>query len=54
MVKRENRGKSFTHSGLRSRGDWRSFEPLVVSYVDAVLLPSPEIVVATRVVKLSA
>ena len=36
------------------RGDWRSFEPLVKSYVDAVLSPSPEVVVATRVVKLSA
>jgi hypothetical protein len=37
-----------------SRGDRRSFEPLVLSYVDAVLSPSPEIVVATRVVTLSA
>ena len=37
-----------------SRGDWRSFEPLVLSYVNAVLSPSPEIVVATRVMKLSA
>jgi len=37
-----------------SRGDWRSFEPLIASYVDAVLSPSPEILVATRVVQLSA
>ncbi|MCO6454796.1 MAG: recombinase family protein [Pirellulaceae bacterium] len=39
---------------VKSRGDWRSFEPLVVAYVDTVLSPSPEVVMATRVVRLSA
>jgi hypothetical protein len=36
------------------RGDWRSFEPLVEAYVDTILSPSPEVVVATRVVRLPA
>jgi hypothetical protein len=37
-----------------SRGEWRSFEPLVSAYVDAALSPTPETVVASRVVRLSA
>ena len=37
-----------------SRGDWRSFEPLIAGYVEAVLSPTPETTVAMRVVKLSA
>jgi hypothetical protein len=47
--------KSFCDKDLfLSRGDWRSFEPLLASYVEAVLSPSPELLVATRVVRLSA
>ena len=37
-----------------SRGDWRSFEPLIAAYVDAALSPNAETVVATRVLRLSA
>jgi hypothetical protein len=37
-----------------NRGDWRSFEPLVAAYLDAVLSPGPETIVATRVLRLSA
>ena len=37
-----------------SRGNWHSFEPLVTAFVEAVLTPNAESVVATRVVKLSA
>jgi len=37
-----------------SRGDWRSFEPLIAAYVDAALSPNAEVVVATRVMRLSA
>lgn len=37
-----------------SRGDWPSFEPLVAAFIDAVLSPTPETVVATRVLKLTA
>ena len=39
---------------LVSRGDWRSFEPLVARYLDAALSPGTETVVAARVVRLSA
>jgi hypothetical protein len=37
-----------------SRGNWRSFEPLIAVCVDAALSPCPETVVATRVLKLTA
>ena len=37
-----------------SRDDWHSFEPLIAAFVDAVLSPTPETVVATQVVKLTA
>lgn|GEM_PF-2606423 len=37
-----------------SRGDWHSFEPLIASYLDAALSPSAEVVMATRLIKLSA
>jgi hypothetical protein len=37
-----------------SRGDWRSFEPLIAAIADAALSPTPETIVATRVVRLSA
>src|SRR5262249_24993452 len=37
-----------------SRGDWHSFEPMVTAYLDAALSPSPETVVATRVMRWSA
>jgi hypothetical protein len=38
----------------RSRGDWRSFEPLVAAYVDSALSPTAETIVATRVLRLTA
>jgi hypothetical protein len=47
----------FSSKGLlsaESRGDRHSFEPLIASCVHAVLSPSHEIVVAMRVMKLSA
>jgi len=37
-----------------SRGDWRSFEPLVATYVDAALSPGSETVAASRLMMLSA
>jgi hypothetical protein len=38
----------------KSRGDWRSIEPLLARYLDAALSPAAETVVATRVMRLSA
>lgn len=40
--------------GKQSRGDWRSFEPLIVAIADTVLAPTAETIVATRVLRLSA
>jgi hypothetical protein len=37
-----------------SRGNWRSFEPLIAACVDAALSPSAEAVVAARLMRLSA
>jgi hypothetical protein len=37
-----------------SRGDWRSFEPLIGAYVDAALSLAPEATVAARLMRLSA
>ena len=37
-----------------SRGDWRSFERVVATVVDAALSPNAESIVAHRVVRLSA
>jgi hypothetical protein len=37
-----------------SRGDWRSFEPLIAAVVDAVMSPTAEIVGVTRLARLSA
>jgi hypothetical protein len=37
-----------------TRGDWHSFEPWIAGFVDAVLSPTPETIVATRVVRISA
>ena len=40
--------------GSVSRGDWRSFERVVATVVDAALSPNAETIVAHRVVRLSA
>jgi hypothetical protein len=40
--------------GSVSRGDWRSFEPLLARFLDSALVPNAETVVATRVLRLSA
>jgi len=37
-----------------SRGDWRSFEPMIAAVVDAALSPNTETIVASRVVRISA
>ena len=37
-----------------SRGNWRSFEPLIAAYVDAAISPCAETIVASRVMRLSA
>jgi len=37
-----------------SRGDWRSFEPLIAACVDAALSPTAETVVATQVLRIPA
>ena len=51
VVDSDGRDKS---SGNVSRGDWRSFEPIVAAYVDALLALNAETVVASRVARLSA
>jgi hypothetical protein len=38
----------------KSRGDWRSFEPLIKDYVDAVMAANADNVAVTRLLKLSA
>jgi hypothetical protein len=40
--------------GSVNRGNWHSFEPLIGAYLDAVFGHDAEVVVATRVVRLSA
>jgi hypothetical protein len=37
-----------------SRGDWRSFEPLIAAVVDAALSPSAEVVAVTRLMRVAA
>jgi hypothetical protein len=47
-------GREGNSLGNISRGDWRSFEPLIAAVVDAVLSPTPETVVSARIIQLSA
>ncbi len=47
-------GREDKSLGNVNRGNCPSFEPLIAAWVDAVLSPSPETVVAMRVARLSA
>lgn len=47
-------GREGQSLGNVSRGDWRSFEPMLRAYVDAILSPTSETAVAARVMRLSA
>ena len=48
------RSLTSTDKSFLSRGDWRSFEPLIAAYVDAAMATDSDSVVATRVLLLSA
>jgi len=40
--------------GSSSRGDWRSFEPLIAAYVDAAFAPTAETAMVAQLARLSA